>query len=296
MIRFVLSKLRSIYKNFLIYFLPEEVYLKFKYYKTIGVNLNLKEPKRLTEKIQWLKLFNRKKEHIFLADKYLVRNHIAEKVGKDYLVPLLHFLSSEQEITNQMLTKNTIIKCNHDSSGGVIIRDKIPDLKKIKNDFKKRLKSNHYYQSKEWQYKNMVPKILIEKLLLDKNNKIPNDFKFHCFHGEPKFIYCSLDREGKNYRKIYDTHWNKIDVSWKPFNQELRVGPDIEKPKSLNEMLEISKQLSASLPYCRIDLYDVDGKIYFGEITLHPHGGFEKIEPSRFDLEWGSYLNIDTIK
>ena len=276
--------------------LPERVYIKLKYYKTIGAHLNLKEPKRLTEKIQWLKLFNRKKEHILIADKYLVRDFIAKEVGEDYLIPLLYSLKSESDITDKMLIKNSIIKCNHDSSGGIIIREKLPDLSKIKKEFKKRLRSNHYYQSKEWQYKDMVPKILIEKLLLNKNKKIPNDFKFHCFHGEPKFVYCSLDREGENYRKIYDINWEKIDVTWKPSNQEIRKGPEINRPNSLNEMLEISKKLSANLAYCRIDLYDVDGKIYFGEITLHPHGGFEEIQPPKYDYEWGSYLNIKDIK
>ena len=290
-----MERIKKIINLLFIYFLPERIYLKYKYQRTIGTKLDLNNPQRLTAKIQWLKINYRRKEHIVLADKLKVRDFVSERIGDKYLIDLYGVFDNPNLLDSSNLQNNTIIKCNHDSSGGVIIRNEKPDIKFIKKEFKKRLKKNHYYQTKEWQYKYIKPVILVEKLLLNKCGKIPNDFKFHCFHGQPYFIYASIDREGENYRKIYDLSWNEMDVEWRPGNKKQKIGKNIKKPDCLDEMIEISRKLSSRLPYCRIDLYEVDSKVYFGEITLHPHGGMEQIIPETYDFLWGSKLDLEKI-
>ena len=292
----LVSFLKRLFVAFTIYFLPKTLFIRYKYLKSIGQKLNLSSPLRLTEKIQWLKLHNKKKLHVDVTDKIKVRDYVKEIIGETHLVPLIDIYEKSEDIKQEDLQRFSIIKCNHDSSGGTIIRNQIPQIEKIKKDYKARLKHNHYYQTKEWQYKHIKPKILIEKLLITSSGCIPNDYKFHCFHGVPKFVYCSIDRENLNYRKIYDTNWNELKVNWKPRKQEKREGPNIPKPKTIEKMLSISRQLSKDFEYCRVDLYEVDQKVFFGEITLHPHGGFESIDPIEYDYEWGSFLDLSQIK
>lgn len=264
----------------------------------MGRTLRLNNPVTLNEKIQWLKLNDRKEIYTTLADKYKVRGYISETIGEDYLIPLKGAFDSIEAFSNfEWDGEPVIIKCNHDSAGGIIIRKKSDfEYTTIVDLLKRRLNINHYYSTKEAQYKNIDRKIIIEKLLLTKSNRIPNDYKFHCFNGVVKLIYVSIDREGANYRKIYDESWNSLEVTWAPKGQHKKkfYGCDIEAPSSLKEMIELSERLSRGFCYVRIDLYDVDGKVYFGEITQHHGGGFETIEPYSFDEYLGGLIDLQS--
>lgn len=277
-------------------FIPEALYLKIRFKRATGKKLNLRHPKTLNEKIQWLKLYDRKPEYTVYADKYQVRSHISKVIGTEYLIPLLRLYDNIEQITPANLPEPPyIIKNNHDSSGGIIVRSySNVDLEKIKKILHENIKINHYWATKEWQYKNIPKKIIIERLLLDEKGAIPNDYKFNCFNGRVEFIYVSIDREGKNYRKIYTRDWIPSGITWTAKgNEEIKFcGPEIPKPEQLEQMILIAEKLAISFKYVRIDLYNVSGRIYFGEITQHHGSGFELILPEKYDFYYGSLISL----
>lgn len=290
---FGLSKVKQF---MLTHFLPEEMYLKMMYKRAMGKELDLKSPKSLNEKIQWLKLYDRCIEHTIYADKYRVREFIKKELGDEYLIPLLRCYDAVKEMENDNLPEPPyIIKNNHDSSGGIIVRAKLDvNLPEFKKTLSANIRVNHFWATKEWQYKNIPKKIVIEKLLLDKHGNIPNDYKFNCFNGRVEFIYASIDREGGNYRKIYMRDWSPSEMTWTSRGNELKKfsGPEIPKPENFDQMIYIAEKLASNFKYIRIDLYNVDGKIYFGEITQHHGSGFEPILPESLDYYYGSLITL----
>ncbi|EHY0973399.1 hypothetical protein K2B97_004600, partial [Vibrio parahaemolyticus] len=231
------------------------------------------------------------------ADKYEVREYVRNVIGDEYLIPVNMTLDSPEKLSTDILPDTPfIIKTNHDCSGGIIVRDKREvDIDYAKRWCKFNLSNNHFYASRERHYKNLSRRIIIEKLLLTKENKIPNDYKINCINGEPQFIYCAIDREGENYRKIYDVNWSELDFKWGSrdvINNKFN-GKNIPVPNNLDEMLKISRQLSRGYKYLRVDLYDVDGKLYVGELTMYHGAGFDIIEPKEIDEYYGSMINVN---
>lgn len=278
--------------------LPDDVVLKLLFRKKMGKKLDLRNPKTLNEKIQWLKLYDRKDIYKVYADKYRVREIIKSKIGDEYLIPLLAIFEHPRDIidVNSLPPPPYIIKNNHDNSGGIIVRDyKNFDLEMAKARLLKNIEREHYSSGKEWQYKDIPRKIIVEKLLVDKSNRIPNDYKFNCFNGRVEFIYVSIDREGQNYRKIYNRDWEETDITWTYRGNEKKKfsGPGIDKPSNFDEMIRIAEILSADFKYVRIDLYNLDGAIYFGEVTLHHGSGFEPILPEHYDYYYGSLISLN---
>lgn len=277
--------------------MSDRTYILKRFKRVMGYNLDLNNPMTLNEKIQWLKLNHNTPLHTQCADKYAVRDYVKKKIGKNYLVPLYYTTENANEIQEEKLPLAPfIIKTNHDSSGGIIVKDKSNiDWIKIQNSLKKRLKKNYYYYSKEQQYKDIRPRIIVEKLLIDKEGNIPNDYKIHCFNGEPKIIQVDSDRFSNHKRNLYDENWKELPFTWsiwvdgKPLWDN---GPRMEKPKSLDKLLELAKILSADFYYSRIDFYVVDDFIYFGEITFHHGGGTEIIYPAKWDTYYGENLTI----
>lgn len=272
----------------------DKQYLTRMFKKRMGYELDIENPKTFNEKLQWLKVNERQDILPLLTDKYLVREYIREKFGEQYLIPLLFVTEDYREITDDNIpNENCIIKTNCGSHDYYIIRNKKEvDIEILQNRYKDLLDSNYYYKGREWNYKNINPCIIIEKLLEDKNGKIPNDYKLTFFNGELQFVYCSIDREGDNYRKIYDPNWNPMDFSMGHSLEEYKQFPDIEPPKSLNDMIRIGKEIAKELPYVRVDFYDVDGKLYCGEITLYHGSGFDKFYPEKYDRIWGERLKL----
>lgn len=283
-----------------LYMLPDSLYLKLKFRQYMREDLNLKKPETLNQFIQWMKINDRKPIYTILADKYKVRDYVKDIIGEEYLIPLVTKFDNENDIDISKFENSlpVILKPNHDSGMGVIIRSKSDyDQNEIKKFFKDRLSRSHYSWSKEYQYKNIPRKIVVEELLTDENGKIPNDLKFHCFHGVVEFIYVSIDREGDNYRKIFNRNWEPIEMTWCAWDDESKFqGPTIMRPDNLNEMIGIAEKLAKPFPYIRVDLYSVSDKIYFGEFTQHQYSGFCPIRPYSLDRYYGSLLDESDFK
>ena len=272
-----------------------DTYLISKKYKlTFGKAPNLKNPETLNEKIQWLKLNDHKPFHTICADKLAVRE-FWKSFGEEHLIPSFFYTHNWKEITYDKLPDvPCIVKCNTGCGCYEIIRDKNGiDIKELQQKCRRWLVSNYYYRSQEWQYKNIKPCIIVEKLLLDKNGHIPNDYKLHFINGELQFVYCSIDREGKNYRSIYSPSWERMDMEWVGRNDHKgMIGDDIPCPETFKDMVAIGVQVAQRFKYVRVDFYDVDGKLYYGEITLHHGSGYDTFEPEEWDLYYGKKLKL----
>ena len=272
-----------------------DIYLTQKKYRLIfGEALNLKNPKTLNEKIQWLKINDHKPFYTVCADKLAVRE-FWKGFGEERLVPLFFYTYNWEEITYDKLPDiPCIVKSNTGCGCYEIIRDKNKiDIDKLQQKCRRWLVGNYYYRSQEWQYKNIKPCIIVERLLLDKNGHIPNDYKLHFINGELQFVYCSIDREGKNYRSIYSPSWKRMNMEWVGRNDHKgMIGDDIPCPETFKDMVAIGTQVAQRFKYVRVDFYDVDGKLYYGEITLHHGSGYDTFEPKEWDLYYGKKLKL----
>jgi len=268
----------------------EKAYRNNHYRKLDWIN-----PQSFQEKLQWLKLNHRINIQTKCADKIEVRGYVKEKIGEEYLIPQLLVLESHKDlVSNKLPTVPFIIKCNHNSAGYTIVMDKQKiNWKKEQLKFKNLLSQNYYYQSREWQYKNIKPKIIIEKLLLDENNEIPLDYKFYCYNGEPKNIHVSIKRNGVHYVVFYDLDWKIIPLKYNDYSNEIPFS--IERPKHLDKMKELAEILSRDFPFARIDFYHNQNIIYFGEITFHPGSGLLNYAPKEYNKLMGDWINIDNL-
>ncbi|MDY0402706.1 ATP-grasp fold amidoligase family protein [Sulfurovum sp.] len=274
--------------------LTDQEYIQKRYKECLQRNVNLKNPTLFTEKIQWLKLNDRNDLYTKCADKYLVRNYVEEKIGSQYLIPLVSMTEDFNDVNQDKLPDYpVIIKTTHDSGGTFIVNDKKTfDFKRLQGELSQRLKNNFYYLNREWEYKNIKPRIIVEKLLKDDSgNKQLNDYKIYCFHGKPMFIQTIFDRGVETKEDWYDRNWKLLDVYYfSPLKKH------VEKPQVLEELLSVAEKLSQDFPYVRVDLYVVNNQIYFGELTFRPYGGFMKFVPESFDVELGQHLNIKNEK
>lgn len=274
--------------------LPQKLFFKlshFKLHNQYGNHtywVNLKNPKTFNEKIIWLKSNFRSTLGTRIADKILVKDYVSKKIGKDFLIPSLAVYTSLNEINPNDLPDKCVIKPNH-SSGWIFFFDKNKDLQnwsQIHKKLKTWLSVNSFYHLNEWQYKNIYRKILVEPYIDNLENVI--DYKFYCFNGEPKYIQIDLDRHKTHKRAFVDLNWNLTDIALKyPKTTNIPM-----KPKNLERMIEIARILSADFVFSRIDLYNVKGKILFGEITLHPEAGNGPFENYDQDLLFGNHLKL----
>lgn len=280
-----------LFYQFVLKYASDAYIIKSQFKSRMGYQLDLDNPRTLNEKINWLKLNNRKDLHTVVADKYKVREYVASKVGSKYLIPLLFHSKDPNDLVPESFPDTSfIIKANHNSSGGLMVRDKSEvDWKSARKRFKRLLRENFYYSTREWQYKNIEPRIIAEELLTYEDGSIPEDFKFHCFNGKLAFIMIDFDRHtNKRTRNLYDRDWNLIPCNWgRPY------GKDLEKPNNLDEMIEVAEKLAEDFIYVRVDLYLVRGKIYFGEITFHHNSGHQRFIQEEYDLKFGEMLNIN---
>lgn len=296
----IYSLLYSIYRFVKYERFSDEVYLKKMFFKRQGRELNLDNPSSLNEKIQWLKLNDRKPEYSTFADKYEVRSYITMELGDTYLIPLVMETTNPEDLCPEKLPDYPfIVKANHDSGSYLIVKDKQNvDWEKLRVDCRFWLSRNYYKVDREYQYKNIKPRILVEKLLLTTSGRIPFDYKINLINGRVEFIYTSIDREGSNKRNIYDRNWNPLLFTWAPKEKDIANlrGAEIKKPACMDEMIRLAEKIGKGFPYIRIDFYDVDGKVYFGEITQHHGGGFDQIRPLEWDYKWGEMVKLDQKK
>ena len=299
--RFLLGLGRRIYHVYRFRMMSDESFIKWRFKQVFGRVPDLRNPKTLNEKIQWLKLHDRSPLHTQCADKYAVREYVAKTIGDEYLVPLLYHTVDPGDITPENLPDAPfIVKTTHGSSGGTIVRVKSEiDWELLRKELRQLLRVNYYHASKEWQYKDIKPRIVVEKLLLDQDENIPFDYKIHCFHGQPKIVQVDLDRFTDHKRNLYDTEWRLQPFTWCSWEASKPLWPNgrgVPMPSQLEQMLHIAAKLSSEFLYVRIDLYDLDGQIFFGEITFHHGSGTEVFTPAEWDRKLGDMLILSDEK
>lgn len=277
--------------------LSDKDFLEMKYYSRLGKRLYLDNPVRLNEKLQWLKIHDRNPLYVKLADKYAVRDYLREKFGEGYLIPLLYMSYDVDDLKLENIPDtHCVIKTNAWSGDAVLVRDKNTiDIEKLRKKFSKIFQADYSRNGREWWYGRMKTCLLIEKMLETSEGKIPNDYKLHFINGKLEFIYCSIDREGLNYRKIYSPDWREMNFSWNGEGAPPSTGmPNIEPPINFGEMIRMGNEIAKGIPYVRVDYYEVDRNLYFGEITLSHGGGFDRFIPDDYDEIYGRKLNIPT--
>lgn len=283
---FYVSKLLKIDR-----FMSPEMCLKVQYRCLTGKTLNLKSPCSFNEKLQWLKINNKNSLYSTLVDKYSVKKYIEEKLGKDYVIENYGVWDSYDEIDFDSLPNQFVLKCTHDSGGLVVCKDKTSlDKTKARQKIDKSLKRDYYYASREWPYKNVPHRVIAERFLEDKNGEL-RDYKFFCFNGEPKFLYVSNNLASHQNVKM---SFLNLDWSLAPFQgidyPLFEVLP--EKPSCYEEMLEVSRVLSANIPFVRVDLYEYQGRVYFSEMTFFHSGGFMVFNDEKWDNELGKLIDL----
>ena len=277
-------------KNFLNW-MDDEKYIKIAHRIKLDEELDLNNPKTYNQKLQWLKLNYRKPEFTQLVDKYGVREFVKERIGEQYLIPLLGVWNQVEEIPFEELPNQFVLKATHDSGGLVICKDKsLLDVSKAKKKLKRSLKHNYYWAQREWYYKDVPAKIIAEKYMVDENTKELRDYKFFCFNGEVKFMFVATDRGTDTRSDFFDMNFEHIPV--KQYYPNADINKVIEKPKLFEEMIDLAEKLSKDIPHVRVDLYEINGKIYFGEMTFFHFSGWKKFEPKYYDELFGSWIEL----
>ncbi|MBF0431748.1 MAG: glycosyl transferase [Fibrobacteria bacterium] len=288
---------RSTYRLFLfgciLRFIPDRFFLKRQYLRRTGQKLNLDQPRTVNEKMQWLKLHNRRPEYIRMADKYEVRNYVSKIIGKEYLVPLLGVWERFEDIDFSVLPDQFVLKCTHDAGGLVICKDKSSlDISAARQKINKSLKTNYYWLFREWQYKDILPRIIAEPYMTDESGIELKDYKVHCFSGKPGCIGVDLGRFSIHHRNIYDPNWNLMDMQIRrPISKEAHI----PRPERFAEMLKIAETLAQGQPYIRVDFYSIRDKLYFGELTFFHGAGYEEWKPRAYAEMFGDRIDLSLL-
>lgn len=274
-----------------LHIIGDEKYLKILYKLVFDKDLDLINPQTFNEKIQWLKINDRKEIYTKMVDKYEAKNYVADVIGKEYIIPTIGIYNKLSDIDLSKLPDKFVMKCTHDSGGLIICKDKKQlNFNKEKKKIAKSLKRNFYYSGREWPYKNVKPRIIVEKYMEESDKKELKDYKLFCFNGIPQIVLvCSERYSSENMCETwFDMNWNLIDV----VESGHRIDTTISKPKKFKEMIEFSKKLSKNIPHVRVDWYEIKGKLYFGELTFYPASGFEKFEPEEWNYKMGEMLEL----
>ena len=283
----LLDKAAFLYKS-------DERFLKTKFKLRMNRELNLDNPKTFNEKLQWLKLYNRKPEHTRMVDKYEAKKYVAEIIGEEHIIPTFGVWDSVEDIDFASLPNQFVLKCTHDCGGIVICKDKSQlDIAQAKKKLNKTLNKNYYYLGREWPYKNVKPRIIAEQYMEDESGYELKDYKWFCFNGEPKALFIATDRGNVNEETkfdFFDTDFNHLPFT----NGHPNANRTIAKPAGFEKMKELAAILSKGEPHLRVDFYDINGKIYFGELTFFHWGGMVPFKPAEWDYTFGSWIELPT--
>lgn len=268
----------------------DALFLKIKYFLVFHKRLNLNNPQTYNEKLQWLKMHDRKPEYAQMVDKAEAKKYVANMIGEDYIIQTIGVYNSFDEIDFDILPKQFVIKCTHDSGGVVVCKDKNNfDREKAQKKIEYGLGKSAYWSTREWPYKNVKPRIIVEKYMEDESGYELKDYKFFCFNGKPKFLFVATDRgvDGEETKfDFYDLNWNHLAFK----NGHPNSPVSINKPDKFEEMISLSEKLSEGIPHVRVDLYNIRGKIYFGELTFFHWSGLVPFEPEEWDKTIGDML------
>lgn len=272
--------------------LSDKQYLSIKYRMHFGYWMNWKSPKTFNEKLQWLKIFDRQSRYIPLVDKYEVKKDVSHIIGEDYIIPTYGVWDTFDDIDFSELPNQFVLKCTHDSGSIIICKDIDNfDKQKAKTILSDALKREYYWDGREWIYKETQPRIIAEEFIQDSNGEL-NDFKFFCFNGIAKLFKIDFDRYTDHHANYYDRN-----LSLLPFGEaDYPPVPSkkLEIPKNIGEMFSLAEKLAKDIPFVRVDFYNVDGKIYFGEMTFYPAGGMGKFTTAEADELLGSWIDINS--
>jgi len=277
-------------------FVPDSIYLKCWYKKRTGEKLNLRTPESLNEKLQWLKINYRKAILTRIVDKYEVKKYISERIGDGYTVPTVGVWDCFDDINFDDLPDSFVLKCTHDSGSIVVCKDKADfDISAAKQKIESRLNQNYFWKKREWPYKDVKPRIICEAFLSNKAKTQLVDYKFYCFGGKPKYFMYSIgeaEHKAKNHK--FDMELHSIDHLFKK-TPALDLD-EINLPENIDEMIGIVENLCKDFPHVRVDLYNIDGKIYVGEMTFFSNAGILIIESKGFSQSLADCINIDALK
>ncbi|MBQ8769587.1 MAG: glycosyl transferase [Bacteroides sp.] len=268
--------------------LSDKTYIKLKYFVLNGRWLNLKRPRTFNEKLQWLKLYGHRPEYVDMADKYKVKAIVSNLIGDKYVVPCLGVWEKVEQLDFEKLPEKFVLKCTHDSGGNYICRDK-KSLDKLKaiEILDNSLKQGYFFQGRDKQYRDIERRIIADTFLDDGREGELQDYKFWCFNGVPKVIY--LTNKGKKvYENFYDMDFAPLDID----HGFPRMVPEYQKPVNFELMKELASKLSKGVPFVRVDFFDVDGKVYFGEFTFFDWGGFKNFKSNKWDEKLGSWIEL----
>ncbi len=272
-------------------FISDRLFLKMKWKRSMKYTLNLDNPVTFNEKLQWLKLNDRRPEYTQMVDKVEAKKYAERLIGREHIIPTLAVYNKVEDIDFSTLPKQFVLKCTHDSGGIVICKnkdmlDKDTAIKKLR----KGIKQNFYYQNREWPYKDVKPRIIAEQYMTDNGNEL-QDYKIYCFNGVPKVILVCKNRfkETGLSEDFFSLSWEHLDVT-RPFHPNSDEG--IHRPAELDEILRLSKKLSVGKTFVRTDFYIINHEVYFGEITFYPASGLVPFCPETFDELLGSWIKL----
>ncbi len=283
--------------------LPSKAYLSVLYKKEIGNKINWKKPMTFNEKLQWLKIYDRNPEYSRMVDKAEAKDFFVEYLKKEgignpeqYIIPTLAIYDKFDDIDFDKLPKQFVIKCTHDSGGIVICKDKEKFLsnsqkfQEARDKINSLLRKNYFWYGREWPYKNVKPRVIVEEYMQNDGEDELSDYKFMCFNGKVKFILMCTERYSDGLKvTFFDREWEKM-----PFGRRYHPtsGKNIRKPKNFDEMIKLAEILSRGVPFVRVDFYEVNGKIFFGELTFYPGSGLEEFSPEIWDKKLGDMIDL----
>lgn len=269
--------------------LNDETFLKIKYKNIMGKKLNLKNPQTFNEKLQWLKIYDRKPIYTKMVDKYEAKIYAKNIIGNEYIIPTLGIYNSFDEIDFEKLPKQFVMKPTHTSGNVYICLDKNDiDYKKLRKLTKKWLRINYYWMHREWPYKNVKPRIIIEEYIGDLSRDNVKDYKFFVFNGNFAYSFVCSERKTNLKFTFFDKNGEFLDITQDNCPNDKKIS----KPIKYQEMVELSKKLAKDAIQLRIDFYEVNSKIYFGELTFFDSAGFGKFDPEEWDYKIGEMLEL----
>lgn len=277
--------------------LDDKEYLNVRYFNAFHKNINWKTPRGFNEKIQWLKLNDHNPDYHIWVDKEMAKEYVGKKIGEEYIVPTIGIYENVELIPFDELPDKYVIKCTHDSGSTRIVERKnagYQGMEEIKKDIDKKLKTDFYILGREWAYKGVKPRIIIEELLENSDGHEIIDYKFMCFNGKVKCSFVCTNRRDSTGLKV-----TFFDLDWKvmPFERHYHKSKElIKKPNSYALMVNLAEKISENIPFARIDFYEVNGQPYFGEITLYPGCGFEEFNPPEWDEKLGDWLDLTNVR
>lgn len=266
-------------------------YVKARYFTHTGKKLNIHNPQTFNDKLNWLKLYNHNPLYTQMVDKIEAKKYVAQTVGEKYIIPTLGIWDSSKDIDFDSLPNQFVIKCNHNSNV-IICRDKSKaNLEKIRKSLEKGLQHDYYLKDREWPYKNVKRRIIAEAFMSDGVSQDLTDYKFFCFNGIPKYCQVIKDRNTKETIDFFDMEWNHQSfIGLNPIAENAKHKPI--RPTTLEEMKMVARKLSQGLPFSRIDLYEINGHVFFGEITFFPASARGSFRPQKWDYTFGSWIKL----